>query len=386
LLAGWNMISAPASVANDSVLSLFPSSLFPYAFSFNPGAGYAQQRTLTNGPAYWGKFPAATSQTIIGYPLMHDSIPVVSGWNMIGSISCTIDTGSIVSHPGGLRGSNWFAYGVSGYAIADQIQPGHGYWVKSTGNGHFVLNCGPLGKNPSGRTVALTDILNSLTIVDAQGNSQTLYFGCDANGEFAGMNFDLPPAPPAGAFDARFETAEGGSLVRLHPPCVSRLLELPISVAAEYYPLTVRWNMKSTGKCYLIEGTGSTAHELHGAGSLTLRSNSLQRIVLRLVEDDQLPTHFLLDQNYPNPFNPSTVIRYGLPFDSKVSIEVFNLLGQRVRVLFRGEQSASYHLATWDGTDDSGMQLAAGVYLVRVDATGVNGATFSAVRKLLLLK
>jgi hypothetical protein len=340
-----------------------------------------------SGPGYWGKFPAATTQAISGYPVMRDSIAVMTGWNMIGSISCTVDTGTVVSIPAGLRGSNWFAYGASGYAIADQILPGHGYWVKATGIGHFVLSCAPPEKNSSDQNSALSDILNSLTIADAQGNSQTLYFGCDAKGEFTGMNFDLPPAPPAGAFDARFETAEGGSLVRIHPPDISRPLELPINVAVESYPLTIRWNMvKGTGTYYVIEGTGSIAHDLHGAGSLTLRSNSLQRIFLRLVGDDQVPAHFLLDQNYPNPFNPSTVIRYGLPLDSKVSIEVFNVLGQRVRVLFHGEQSASYHLATWDATDDRSAGVAAGVYFVRMAAIGANGKVFSAVRKLLLLQ
>jgi hypothetical protein len=387
LLAGWNMISTPTSVANDSLIVLFPSSLFPYAFSFNPGTGYAQQRTLTIGPAYWGKFPSITSQTIVGYPLMRDSIPVAVGWNMIGSISCTIDTGSIVSSPGGLRGSNWFAYGSSGYVIANQIQPGHGYWVKSTGNGHFLLNCGPVAKSASGTIPSLSAILNSVTISDAHGNAQTLYFGCDPKEELIGMNFDLPPAPPGGAFDARFENVEGGTLARIHSSRIASPLEFPIAVSADSYPLTVRWDVsKGTGQYELTDGTTPAGRELRGTGSLTLGNNSLRRLAVRLVGDGQAPTQFVLDQNYPNPFNPSTLIRYGIPVDSRVSIEVFDVLGQRVRVLLRGEKVASYHVIEWNGMDDNGTQLAAGIYFVRVAGTGMNGAVFSGVRKVMLLR
>ncbi|HUV29672.1 MAG TPA: FlgD immunoglobulin-like domain containing protein [Acidobacteriota bacterium] len=61
------------------------------------------------------------------------------------------------------------------------------------------------------------------------------------------------------------------------------------------------------------------------------------------------PDGFELSQNYPNPFNPSTAIKYVLPQRSHVTIEIFNVLGQRVRTLVDREQSAGAHAITWDG-------------------------------------
>lgn len=58
------------------------------------------------------------------------------------------------------------------------------------------------------------------------------------------------------------------------------------------------------------------------------------------------PTEFELSQNYPNPFNPSTTIRYAVPNESKVSISIFNLLGQEVATLVNDVQPAGYHQST----------------------------------------
>ena len=66
-----------------------------------------------------------------------------------------------------------------------------------------------------------------------------------------------------------------------------------------------------------------------------------------------LPEQFYLGQNYPNPFNPSTIIPYRLPVSTRVRLEVFNVLGQRLATLVDAEQPAGFHTATWDGTDAS---------------------------------
>jgi hypothetical protein len=94
-----------------------------------------------------------------------------------------------------------------------------------------------------------------------------------------------------------------------------------------------------------------------------------------------IPKTFTLSDNYPNPFNPTTMIEYGLPSSSDVRLEIFNLLGQRVRTLVEGNVSAGYHTAVWDGRNDMGQSLQSGVYFYRLqgDRTGI-------VKKMLLLK
>jgi hypothetical protein len=96
---------------------------------------------------------------------------------------------------------------------------------------------------------------------------------------------------------------------------------------------------------------------------------------------DDLPRSFALSQNYPNPFNPSTTIEYSLPVRSKVTLSVFNILGQQVTTLVDEEQPAGTHAVPWDGTSDSGNGVASGVYLYRIKAGG-----FSDTRKMILLK
>ena len=136
LSAGWNMISLPVDVADDSAAHLFPG-LASRVFRFS--GGYVADDTMGNGVGYWGKFGIAMTQTIAGAPRTFDSIGVVAGWNMVGSISSAIDTGMIGSVPSGLRASNWFGYDAQGYTVATQITPGKAYWVKANASGKFVF-------------------------------------------------------------------------------------------------------------------------------------------------------------------------------------------------------------------------------------------------------
>jgi hypothetical protein len=95
----------------------------------------------------------------------------------------------------------------------------------------------------------------------------------------------------------------------------------------------------------------------------------------------QRPTVFALRQNYPNPFNPTTVIQYALPKSSFVKIEVYNILGQKVRTLMEEEQEPGYKMVDWDGKDDSGAEVSSGVYFYRIEA-----GSFVECKKMTLLK
>lgn len=80
------------------------------------------------------------------------------------------------------------------------------------------------------------------------------------------------------------------------------------------------------------------------------------------------PTHFNLEQNYPNPFNPETVIRFSLPQDSRVSLRVYNVLGQVVNTLVDEMLPAGNHSVSWDGKSEQGSDVASGVYFYRIKA------------------
>jgi hypothetical protein len=94
-----------------------------------------------------------------------------------------------------------------------------------------------------------------------------------------------------------------------------------------------------------------------------------------------VPMEFELSQNYPNPFNPSTSIKFSLVTDSRVTLRLFDVIGQEVATLINNDLAAGYHSTIVDGSN-----LSSGVYFYRLDATGVNGQKYSSVKKMILTK
>ncbi|GEM_PF-3363152 len=103
--------------------------------------------------------------------------------------------------------------------------------------------------------------------------------------------------------------------------------------------------------------------------------------VAAAMQADATPKTFSLAQNVPNPFNPATQIAFETPADGPVNLTVYNLLGQRVRVLVDERRVAGRYVATWDGRDELGRPTATGLYLYRLTAPG-----FTQTRKMMLLR
>jgi hypothetical protein len=89
-----------------------------------------------------------------------------------------------------------------------------------------------------------------------------------------------------------------------------------------------------------------------------------------------LPTSYSLNQNYPNPFNPSTNIAYDVPKASHVTLEVFNVLGQRVVSLVDQEMEAGSYTVEFDGS-----QISSGIYFYRL-----NAGDFADTKKMVMVK
>jgi len=94
------------------------------------------------------------------------------------------------------------------------------------------------------------------------------------------------------------------------------------------------------------------------------------------LEGDGIPMVYSLEQNYPNPFNPSTRIKYSIPEEARVTLTVYNLLGQRVATLVNETQRAGSYIAVFEGPS-----LATGIYFYRLEA-----GNFTQVRKMILMK
>jgi hypothetical protein len=118
-------------------------------------------------------------------------------------------------------------------------------------------------------------------------------------------------------------------------------------------------------------------HRIYGSLSGESEANRSMRALLRTVLDIQVPREFVLHQNYPNPFNPRTSIRFDLPEDRYVTLSIYNVRGQVVRVLL----DQVLYPAGLHSIELAGSGLSSGIYLYRFQA-----GTWSATRKMAVLR
>jgi hypothetical protein len=151
------------------------------------------------------------------------------------------------------------------------------------------------------------------------------------------------------------------------------------------------WSVNGGGNIY----SSSTNYKLCGSAGQSVAGQSSGNnvayagfwnpwVVATDVEEEKeavVPKEFSISQNYPNPFNPHTVIEYALPKESKVKIVVYNILGQKVRVLKDEIEKEGYKRVIWDGRDDSGSEVASGIYFYRIVAEN-----FVKAKKMMMVK
>jgi len=94
-----------------------------------------------------------------------------------------------------------------------------------------------------------------------------------------------------------------------------------------------------------------------------------------------IPDKIELHNNYPNPFNAGTNIQFDLPRKSEVRMDIYNILGQRIKTLVNRQYSAGLHTISWDATTDDNWEAPSGIYFYRL-----SGSDFSIVKKMILLR
>jgi hypothetical protein len=99
------------------------------------------------------------------------------------------------------------------------------------------------------------------------------------------------------------------------------------------------------------------------------------------IAEKNIPAAFYLHQNYPNPFNPETHIQFNLAHRVKVKLEIYNVLGQRVRTLVDSDMAPGKHEMLWDGRNDAGNRVSSGMYFYRLQA-----GDYVKSRKMILIK
>jgi hypothetical protein len=137
LSAGWNMISIPLIVGSGSKTFWFPTAISD-AFAYS-ATGYLSADTLMPGTGYWLKYDSSQTIIISGQARNEDTLDVMIGWNLIGSLTYPVSTSSIIQIPPDIIMSSFYDFSGS-YGIASILLPGRGYWVKVNQAGKLVLS------------------------------------------------------------------------------------------------------------------------------------------------------------------------------------------------------------------------------------------------------
>jgi len=134
-----------------------------------------------------------------------------------------------------------------------------------------------------------------------------------------------------------------------------------------------------------ISGNGTSWYDLGTDGTpsdVGIRARATLTLA-QSIDDKAIttPNDFVLSQNYPNPFNSATTIDYSIPRQSRVTIDIYNLLGQKVKSLINEIIPAGNYTAIWDGTDSNNRSVSSGVYYYRISAGDMTDT-----KKLVLMK
>ena len=205
---GWATVGLPIIASNTNYQYIFPDAIDNTLYSFD--GGYNLETNLVNGEGYWIRFGQEGYTNFVGYELEVVTIPLVEGWNMISGVSEVTQVHSL-SDPYGLVIQNTIYIFDNGYYLVDEFEPGHGYWLRSSGEGNIVISIYDTSNNLN--PLRVDDLSSTHTI---RFNDYPLYFGGSITTDNL-LSYSLPPTPPGGAFDVRFSddtrySKNGGSI------------------------------------------------------------------------------------------------------------------------------------------------------------------------------
>ncbi|MBN1480278.1 T9SS type A sorting domain-containing protein [candidate division KSB1 bacterium] len=360
---GWNLVSVPVRTEFKTTHALFPDAL---SEAYYHDDGYQVADELEPGLGYWLKFGAADKIDMSGLKVKERNITVQRGWNIIGPFETDVHVSEITSMPVGIVQSPFFGF-VSGYRIDTLLQSGSGYWLKASQDGMLHL---PEHRGFDKKSVALNinHFLQNMVrlYIEDNNNKQAILYLSRHELEH---DYDLPPVPPQGVFDVRFE--KNRYVESLQEP------ELQISLQAAEFPITLRTERLHDHKLLIQNklNAESFSKELSDHQPVIL-GEPVNRLALKVLGTTLLPSNYELQQNFPNPFNPTTTIRYAVPEETDVKITLYNALGGMVTTLVDRRMPAGYHSVEWNASSFS-----SGLYFYTLET-----AQFKDIKKMIVLK
>ncbi len=237
----------------------------------------------------------------------------------------------------------------------------------------------PLDQNVTIAEDAVEHTLTLSATSDFFGQTDAKFYVGNESGPTDSMMVSIIVSPVNDAPEAVFTSSIDGSLVTF-TDLSSDALDMNAGGIVAW-----EWNFgdgnmsNDSSPVYDFLATGDFTVTLTVTDNGGLTDTFTENITILNVSNEELggiPTKFSIEQNYPNPFNPSTNINYSIPEASKVSIVVYDMLGQKVAELVNAEQSAGNHAVLFDASN-----LSSGVYIYQLRA-----GSFTQTRKMTLIK
>lgn len=364
-IADWNLVGLPMEVTDPYYLTVYPEAIEGTLFSFDDN--YNLEENFSLGEGYWLRFLDAGSTTISGMVVTTLTVPLAENWNLISGITTAVNVTDIDDPNNLIIPGTFYTFTVS-YELTETLNPGFGYWVRSSGDGGVTIT----SSSTAAKSLPFRNRLreaNSLTFSNGDNSLLTLHFGVTVP-EKEKLRYSLPPLPPKEGFDVRFSgdwryTEEQGEIL----------------IQNDRYPLVINYENRQeieAGMEWILVNPQDDKEFVLNNGEIQITAPVQS---LFLTKRNIVPQEFVLHQNYPNPFNPVTSLSYDLPERSQVTLTVYDLMGREVSQLVNTTQEAGFRSVMWNATDSFGKPVSAGVYLYQMRAS-----EFVQTRKMILLK
>lgn len=381
--SGWNFLSLPVRPINSKYDVVYPNRMnIPVFWSQNqwqqPDQGF-----LIPGIGYFMKYHNQVDRKFAGTYIYDIDRPTDNirlypgnigqkdkgGWNTIGSPSVPVNisvieftdfNGEIPDIAYTRKFGVWSYITNRGYEEVSELNPGLGYWIKVNKSGYLKISVpDALRRRKLDETFDKNDVLNSfakINLADNAQNTKTLYLAAN---DVDASDFQVPPVPPAGVFDVRFD----GDLY------VSNSNESIVKLQGVTYPVSI--NIENADADYTIYDavTGVELGTIKAGSINNVEINGTAYNAIKVVKTEVANVVAGL-VNYPNPVTSVSTIKFNVPETGLVTVELFDALGNKVASLANEVMIAGEYTRNIDAAN-----LANGAYVVKMSVGNVTKTT-----------
>ena len=392
-----------ADVSYPSYLEQMDPNASDANFTFQPGRGFwAISNSSWEVPS--SEIPSATldpqTSSFFGIPLNTGASESEARWTMIGNpFDYPVAWQEILDANGITTDDDLWDWTGDGYVSAEVMEPYKGYYFFNRGN-LSSLNLSCFLEEPTGTSSEVDEPSDQVTLrLSLQANPSReaqviseieVGWAEDADEALDAKDRFIPPA----FFEPYRITLVNDELQTRYPFLQKEVrpsalepqafeIELKSEPGEVSYLHAEGLEQLMSREVYLFDLAMGRSYNLHEQ-SVVLLEPDKERSRYRLLVGDEgfiaseqeklIPDGFRVAQGYPNPFVEQTVIEYALPELNNVQLEIYNMLGQRVKTLVAQEQAAGFHQVIWDGTNDAGESVASGVYIYVFQSDGYQEA------------